>query len=172
MLSVTDGLGYPDDGAGSNEQCLMMFCEGEGKTGMIQHDDQFRGVQHCYLDGIGCGGSQLQLRQPGLLPARAVGGRGLQARRLRLRLRRGHASTRCTASRTRWPASPRAAVPGAAARDYPGGGREGHHRHARPTAASTNWSSRRPGCRSCNDGEMAQHRRTERPPHVELRDAQ
>ena len=34
ILSVTDGLGYPDEGAGSNEQCLTMFCEGEGKTGM------------------------------------------------------------------------------------------------------------------------------------------
>lgn len=57
LLSVTDGLGYPDEGSGSNEQCLTMFCEGDGKTGMIKHDDQFRGVTHCYLDGIGCGGS-------------------------------------------------------------------------------------------------------------------
>ncbi|MCA1810305.1 MAG: Gfo/Idh/MocA family oxidoreductase, partial [Lentisphaerae bacterium] len=41
LLSVTDGLGYPDDGAGSNEQCLSMFCEGDDRSGMIQHDDQF-----------------------------------------------------------------------------------------------------------------------------------
>jgi len=57
LLSVTDGLGYPDEGAGSNEQCLNMFCEGNGKCGMITHDDQFRGVIHSYLDGIGCAGS-------------------------------------------------------------------------------------------------------------------
>jgi D-galacturonate reductase len=57
ILSVTDGLGYPDDGAGSNEQCLTLFCEGKGKTGMIMHDDQFRGVAHSYLEGIGCAGS-------------------------------------------------------------------------------------------------------------------
>lgn len=57
ILSVTDGLGYPDDGAGSNEQCLEMFCEGPGKTGLIKHDDQFRGVTHSYLEGIGCAGS-------------------------------------------------------------------------------------------------------------------
>jgi len=57
ILSVTDGLGYPDDGAGSNEQCLEMFCEGNGKSGLIKHDDQFRGVTHSYLEGIGCGGS-------------------------------------------------------------------------------------------------------------------
>lgn len=57
LLSVTDGLGYPDEGAGSNEQCLTMFCEGKGKSGMIKHDDQFRGVIHSYLEGIGCAGS-------------------------------------------------------------------------------------------------------------------
>ncbi|OGS43205.1 MAG: hypothetical protein A2539_08590 [Elusimicrobia bacterium RIFOXYD2_FULL_34_15] len=58
ILSVIDGLGYPDDGAGSNEQCLKMFCEGKGKTGLIDHDDQFRGVIHSYIkEGIGCAGS-------------------------------------------------------------------------------------------------------------------
>ena len=65
ILSVTDGLGYPDEGAGSNEQCLTMFCEGPGKTGMIAHDDQFRGVEHCYLTGIGCAGSTLCRPLPG-----------------------------------------------------------------------------------------------------------
>ncbi len=58
ILSVTDGLGYPDDAAGSNDQCLHMFCEGEDKSGLISHDDQFRGVEHSYLDPIGCGGSR------------------------------------------------------------------------------------------------------------------
>ncbi|MDD5482897.1 MAG: Gfo/Idh/MocA family oxidoreductase [Kiritimatiellae bacterium] len=57
LLSVTDGLGYPDEGAGSNEQCLAMFCEGNGKSGLIAHDDQFRGVIHSYLEGIGVAGS-------------------------------------------------------------------------------------------------------------------
>jgi hypothetical protein len=64
ILSVTDGLGYPDEAAGSNEQCLMMFCEGKGKTGMIAHDDQFRGVEHSYLKGIGCGGSVFNYINP------------------------------------------------------------------------------------------------------------
>jgi predicted dehydrogenase len=57
LLTVTSGLGYPDDGSGSNEQCLQMFFEGQGKTGMLKHDDQFRGVIHSYLDGIGPGGT-------------------------------------------------------------------------------------------------------------------
>jgi len=53
ILSVTDGLGYPDDGAGTNEQCLTMFFEGQGRTGHLKHDDQFRGVCHSYLDPVG-----------------------------------------------------------------------------------------------------------------------
>ena len=64
ILSVIDGLGYPDDGAGSNEQCLVMYCEGDGKTGMIKHNDQFRGVTHSYLDGIGCAGSIFNFVSP------------------------------------------------------------------------------------------------------------
>jgi len=64
ILSVIDGLGYPDDGAGSNEQCLSMFFEGKGKTGLIKHDDQFRGVEHCYLESIGCAGSKFNYVSP------------------------------------------------------------------------------------------------------------
>ncbi len=57
ILSVVDGLGYPDDAAGSNEQDLLMFFEGTDKTGMIKHNDQYRGIEHSYLEGIGCAGS-------------------------------------------------------------------------------------------------------------------
>ncbi|MBU4200532.1 MAG: Gfo/Idh/MocA family oxidoreductase [Verrucomicrobia bacterium] len=64
LLSVINGLGYPDEGAGSNEQCLTMFCEGNGKSSFIQHDDQFRGVIHCYLDGLGCAGSHYNYINP------------------------------------------------------------------------------------------------------------
>jgi predicted dehydrogenase len=64
ILSVIDGLGYPDEGAGSNEQCLTMFFEGTGKTGMIKHNDQFRGASHCYLEGIGCAGSHFNYMNP------------------------------------------------------------------------------------------------------------
>lgn len=64
ILSVIDGLGYPDQAAGSNEQCLQMFFEGPGKTGMIKHNDQFRGVEHSYLEGIGPGGSAFNYVSP------------------------------------------------------------------------------------------------------------
>jgi D-galacturonate reductase len=64
LLSVTNGLGYPDLAAGSNDQGLLMYCEGEGRTGMIRHDDHDRGVSHAYLDGIGPGGSHFNYVSP------------------------------------------------------------------------------------------------------------
>lgn len=64
ILSVIDGLGYPDEGAGSNEQNLQMFFDGDNKAGMLKHDDQYRGVQHSYLDGIGCAGSHFNFVSP------------------------------------------------------------------------------------------------------------
>ncbi len=64
LLSVTNGLGYPDDGAGSNEQSMTMYCEGSGKTGMIKHNDQFRGVSHSFLKNIGCAGSRFNYINP------------------------------------------------------------------------------------------------------------
>lgn len=64
LLNVTDGLGYPDDAAGSNEQGLEMFFEGKGRAGLLKHDDQDRGVQHSYLEGIGCGGTRFNYVSP------------------------------------------------------------------------------------------------------------
>ncbi len=64
VLSVTDGLGYPDEGAGLNEQSLEMFCEGEGRNGLIKHNDQFRGVTHSYLEGRGPGGMAFNFINP------------------------------------------------------------------------------------------------------------
>jgi predicted dehydrogenase len=64
ILSVIDGLGYPDAAAGSNDQCLVMYCEGKDKTGLIEHDDQDRGVKHTYLEGIGCAGSMYNYVSP------------------------------------------------------------------------------------------------------------
>lgn len=53
LLNVTDGLGYPDDAAGFNDQNLVMYCEGDGKAGMIKQNDQFRGVSHSFLEKSG-----------------------------------------------------------------------------------------------------------------------
>jgi D-galacturonate reductase len=64
LLSVTDGLGYPDEAAGSNDQGLLLYCEGKNASGMIEHKDNDRGVRHCYLDAIGCGGSKYNYVSP------------------------------------------------------------------------------------------------------------
>jgi len=53
LLTVTDGLGYPDDAAGSNDQSLIMYCEGTNRTGMIHHDDHERGVRYAFLEPSG-----------------------------------------------------------------------------------------------------------------------
>ena len=64
VLSVTDGLGYPDQAAGTNDQGLSMYFEGDDKTAMLEHDDQFRGVQHGYLDAAAGGGSAFRYVNP------------------------------------------------------------------------------------------------------------
>jgi D-galacturonate reductase len=64
LLSVANGLGYPDLAAGSNDQGMLLYCEGEGRTGMIRHDDQNRGVAYSYLDGTGPGGSHYNYVSP------------------------------------------------------------------------------------------------------------
>ena len=64
VLSVINGLGYPDEAAGSNDQCLKMYCEGKGKGALISHDDQFRGVAHCYVDGNGPSGTYFNYINP------------------------------------------------------------------------------------------------------------
>jgi hypothetical protein len=64
LLSVTDGLGYPDLAAGSNDQGLLMYCEGKNVNGMIEHRDNDRGVRYSYLEGIGCGGSHYNYVSP------------------------------------------------------------------------------------------------------------
>ncbi len=53
LLTVTDALGYPDEAAGSNDQGLVMYCEGDGRSGMIHHDDHDRGVRYSYLEPDG-----------------------------------------------------------------------------------------------------------------------
>ncbi len=50
VMSITDGLGYPDEAAGTNDQCLVMYCEGPECGAIIEHNDQFRGVSHGYID--------------------------------------------------------------------------------------------------------------------------
>ncbi|MEX2170294.1 MAG: Gfo/Idh/MocA family oxidoreductase [Pirellulales bacterium] len=50
LLSVNGGLGYPDRGPGTNDQGITMYCEGPDGGGIIQHNDQFRGVGYGFVD--------------------------------------------------------------------------------------------------------------------------
>ena len=49
-LHVTDVMGYPDEGPGGNFQGIRMYCAGDDKSGMLVHDDQYRGIAHCYVE--------------------------------------------------------------------------------------------------------------------------
>jgi predicted dehydrogenase len=64
LLSVINGLGYPDAAAGSNDQGMVMYCEGKDQTGLIYHDDHHRGTAYSYLEGIGPGGSKYNYVSP------------------------------------------------------------------------------------------------------------
>lgn len=50
VLSVTNGLGYPDEGPGTNDQGLCLFCEGNDCGAYLDHDDQYRGCSYGYVD--------------------------------------------------------------------------------------------------------------------------
>lgn len=48
-LHVTNIMGYPDDGPGGNFQGIRIYCEGDNKSGMLVHNDQYRGIEYCYI---------------------------------------------------------------------------------------------------------------------------
>ncbi len=50
-LNVQNGLGYPEEGPGSNMQGLTMWCAGADGGAMIRHSDQYRGIEHSFLGG-------------------------------------------------------------------------------------------------------------------------
>jgi predicted dehydrogenase len=64
LLSITDGLGYPDEGGGSNEQGLSMFFEGETSSATLKHNDQFRGVEYSFVAGKGPVGKRFHYVNP------------------------------------------------------------------------------------------------------------
>jgi len=49
-LNVQNSLGYPDDGPGGNFQGMRLYCSGTDGGAMIVHNDQFRGIEHAYLE--------------------------------------------------------------------------------------------------------------------------
>ncbi len=77
-LNVTNVMGYPDDGPGGNFQGIRMYCRGEDKSGMLVHDDQNRGIQHCYVEkGIEPGDTYYAEPSPDYFKYIDLGGEGL-----------------------------------------------------------------------------------------------
>ena len=64
ILSVTDGLGYPDQAAGSNAQGITMYFEGRDRSAVLEHDDCCRGVQHGRLEADADAGAAFKLINP------------------------------------------------------------------------------------------------------------
>ncbi|MBN1909432.1 MAG: Gfo/Idh/MocA family oxidoreductase, partial [Pirellulales bacterium] len=50
VLSVINGLGYPDEAPGTNDQALCLYGEGPDGGTILQHNDQFRGCGYGYTD--------------------------------------------------------------------------------------------------------------------------
>ena len=50
LLSVINGLGYPDRAAGTNDQGITLYGEADDCGTILKHNDQFRGVSHGYTD--------------------------------------------------------------------------------------------------------------------------
>ena len=48
LLNVANGLGYPDKGAGTNDQGICLYGEGADCGTILKHNDQFRGVSQGY----------------------------------------------------------------------------------------------------------------------------
>jgi D-galacturonate reductase len=78
LLSVTDGLGYPDDGAGSNEQGLSMFFEGHTRGAILKHNDQFRGVECSFIRGRGPANKRFHYINPDFFQLIPWEGKGYQ----------------------------------------------------------------------------------------------
>lgn len=76
ILHVLTGLGYPDRGAGTNDQGICMFCEGPDCGALIRHDDQFRGVSHGYIDDNS--GAHFRFVNPDYFRLVPWGGEGLK----------------------------------------------------------------------------------------------
>jgi len=78
-LNVQNALGYPDEGPGGNVQGMRMYCQGDDRGAMIVHNDQFRGVEHTYLENPGGPGETIYAQpNPDYFQYLDVGGSGLK----------------------------------------------------------------------------------------------
>ncbi|MEO8128450.1 MAG: Gfo/Idh/MocA family oxidoreductase [Bryobacteraceae bacterium] len=48
-LNVQNSLSFPDAAPGTNTQGIVMYCSGNDAGGLIEHSDQYRGLQYSYV---------------------------------------------------------------------------------------------------------------------------
>ncbi|MCE5270070.1 Gfo/Idh/MocA family oxidoreductase [bacterium] len=78
VLAVLNGMGYPNVAPGGNSQGMTMFCQGATDGALVMHDDQFRGVKHCYtVKGEDEGDTYYNEVSPDYFKLLDVGGGGL-----------------------------------------------------------------------------------------------
>ena len=51
-LNLQNSLSFPDAAPGTNTQGIVMHCSGNNAGGLIQHSDQYRGLQYSYVDPV------------------------------------------------------------------------------------------------------------------------
>jgi D-galacturonate reductase len=79
ILNVQNGLSFPDDGPGTNKQGITMYCAGADKGALLSHDDQYRGMQYCYISNAGSPGSTVYTEpSPDYFQYVDLGGPGLR----------------------------------------------------------------------------------------------
>jgi predicted dehydrogenase len=49
ILNVQNGLSFPDEGPGTNKQGITLYCASRDTGAFLSHDDQYRGMQYCYI---------------------------------------------------------------------------------------------------------------------------
>jgi D-galacturonate reductase len=78
VLNVQNSLSYPNEGPGGNYQGMRLFgSNGQGGT-MVNHNDQFRGVEHAYTEkGDSPGDTQYAQPNPTYFQFLDLGGEGL-----------------------------------------------------------------------------------------------
>ncbi len=49
-LNVQNSLSFPDEAPGTNTQGLTLYCSGRERGALIRHSDQYRGIEHVYVE--------------------------------------------------------------------------------------------------------------------------
>ncbi len=78
VMNVQNSLSYPDEGPGGNFQGMRMYGRGTDRGTMLVHNDQFRGVEHVYLEKSDSPGDTIYAQpNPDYFQFLDIGGSGL-----------------------------------------------------------------------------------------------